>query len=70
MRYQWKDWRLRYAELAPNIMTIEAEGWAVQHIWIPTIYITNEKQSRKINMPAENVIIYITPEGFVSYEYR
>ena len=70
MRYQWKDQRLAYTAMTSHIMIIEAEDWAVQHIWIPTIYITNEKQSRKISMPAENVLICITPEGLVSYEYR
>lgn len=76
VRYEWRDPRLTYEELQwrqKQLLTLpllEAEDWGQKLIWVPTIYVVNDKRSTKAKMPRENVYISITPAGDVVFVYR
>ena len=66
----WRDPRLAYHELAPQTHQIETESWGVDLIWIPTIYLTNDKHSTKVSVPVDNALITVTADGNVTFLFR
>ena len=68
LRYRWNDQRLAYG--TERWQHLLAEDWGVSKIWVPTIYVANDRQSNKVNLPTDNVLISISPSGDVTYQYR
>lgn len=69
MRFEWRDERLAYHNLS-QVHQIEAEDWGADRIWIPTIFLTNDKSSKNIKLPSDNIYISVRPNGDVVFIYR
>ena len=44
--FSWQDVRLEWADLAPDIPVLEGEDWLTDRLWIPNIFIENERSSQ------------------------
>lgn len=70
VRYEWRDPRLAYRELAPQVKHLVAEEWGHDLIWVPTIFMANDKKSTVITFPRQNIYIVVSPDGDVVYRFR
>ena len=69
LRQRWTDPRLAY-EAENNISEIELDSKVMSQIWVPDVYIINEKQAEVHDITVPNKLMHILPSGLIEYSIR
>ncbi|XP_052710419.1 glycine receptor subunit alpha-2-like [Crassostrea angulata] len=69
LRQRWYDPRLRFNE-SLGIENIELDPKLMDKIWVPDLYIINEKTAKFHTVTVPNKMMYIYPDGLVLYSAR
>lgn len=70
MRQSWKDERLAFAKILPNVTTISLDHKLFDQVWIPDIFFPNEKQSHTHCVTVPNTMIRMYPDGTILHSAR
>ncbi|BES98516.1 ion channel [Nesidiocoris tenuis] len=71
LELQWRDTRLMYSHLNPNISQIIMEkSQFSKGMWIPHTYLTNEKLTAVLGLLRKDNLINILPSGIVLFSVR
>lgn len=70
VQIHFRDYRLNFAELSPNRGSIVGQDTVKNKIWVPHLFIRNEKESSLMGLDKKDVFVKITPLGDVTYSYR
>ena len=69
LRQRWTDPRLKY-ETNENVTRIELDSKVMHQIWVPDVYIVNEKEAEVHDVTVPNKLMHIYPNGLVVYSLR
>ncbi|KAK3099545.1 hypothetical protein FSP39_006057 [Pinctada imbricata] len=69
LRQRWIDPRLQYEE-ENNITRIELDTRVISQIWVPDLYIVNEKNAEVHDVTVPNKLMHLYPSGMVVYSMR
>ncbi|XP_045206347.2 glycine receptor subunit alpha-2-like [Mercenaria mercenaria] len=69
LRGRWVDDRLQYTNTL-NLSRIVLDNSLFENIWIPDMYILNEKESDFHEVTVPNKLMHIYPDGTVQYSAR
>lgn len=69
LRQTWNDSRLVYDKL-PNLRSLELDTRLMDKIWVPDLFISNEKTAHFHTVTVPNKLMHIYPEGRVHYSMR
>ncbi|XP_066261820.1 pH-sensitive chloride channel 2-like [Euwallacea similis] len=70
VQLHFRDNRLNFVDLSPNRGAIVGQEMVKAQIFVPHLFIKNEKQSSLMGLDKNDVIVKITPHGDVTYSYR
>lgn len=71
LQFRWRDVRLAFNQLAPSDSAeVVCQRGIVERIWIPNIYITNEKHSLTMADLTEDLMVTVLPDGNVMLSVR
>ncbi|XP_052282816.1 glycine receptor subunit alpha-3-like [Dreissena polymorpha] len=65
----WNDSRLEFEKL-PNLLALELDSRMMDKIWVPDLFISNEKRAVVHAVTVPNKLMHIYPEGRVQYSIR
>ncbi|XP_045205196.2 glycine receptor subunit alpha-2-like [Mercenaria mercenaria] len=69
LRERWLDERLKYEDTI-NITRLELDKSLFEDVWMPDMYILNEKASDFHEVTIPNKLIHVYPDGAVQYSAR
>ncbi|XP_060605811.1 glycine receptor subunit alpha-2-like isoform X1 [Ruditapes philippinarum] len=69
LRQTWNDSRLAYKKL-PTLRSLELDSRLMDNIWVPDLFIANEKHAEFHMVTVPNKLMHIYPEGRVQYSLR
>lgn len=69
LRERWEDERLRFTETQSS-SRLELEGSTVDKVWLPDVYILNEKTSSYHDVTVPNKMMHLYPNGTVQYSAK
>ena len=69
LRQRWYDPRLRF-NASLGVDALELDPKLMDRIWVPDIYIINEKTAKFHTVTVPNKMMYIYPDGLVLYSVR
>lgn len=69
LRQTWNDSRLTYRPL-PRLRSLELDSRLMEKIWVPDLFIPNEKEAHFHVVTVPNKLMHIYPEGRVQYSVR
>ena len=69
LRQTWNDSRLVYDPL-PNIQSLELDTRLMDKVWVPDLFIPNEKSASLHMITVPNKLMHIYPEGRILYSVR
>lgn len=69
LRQTWNDSRLSYKKI-PSLRSLELDSRLIDNIWVPDLFITNEKKAIFHTVTVPNKLMHIYPEGRVQYSVR
>ncbi|XP_053399987.1 glycine receptor subunit alpha-3-like isoform X2 [Mercenaria mercenaria] len=69
LRERWVDERLRYPD-TQKYPRLELEGPMVDKLWLPDVYIINEKESDYHEVTVPNKMAHLYPNGTVQYSAK
>ncbi|XP_052794582.1 glycine receptor subunit alpha-3-like isoform X2 [Mya arenaria] len=69
LRQKWNDTRLKYTAL-PRLKALELDSRMMDKVWVPDLFIANEKQAHFHVVTVPNKLMHIYPEGSVHYSVR
>ncbi|XP_053398808.1 glycine receptor subunit alpha-2-like [Mercenaria mercenaria] len=69
LRQTWNDSRLAYKKI-PELRSLELDSRLISSIWVPDLFITNEKKAQFHTVTVPNKLMHIYPEGRVQYSIR
>lgn len=69
LRQTWNDSRLAYGSL-PRLRSLELDPRFMDKIWVPDLFISNEKRAHFHTVTVPNRLMHIYPEGRVQYSLR
>ncbi|XP_045203265.2 glycine receptor subunit alpha-3-like isoform X1 [Mercenaria mercenaria] len=69
LRQTWNDSRLAYKKI-PKLRSLELDSRLMDNIWVPDLFIANEKDARFHLVTVPNKLMHIYPEGRVQYSLR
>lgn len=69
LRGRWMDERLKYKNVE-NMTRLELDKSLFDAVWMPDIYILNEKSSDFHEVTVPNKLIHVYPDGAVQYSAR
>ncbi|XP_022176552.1 glycine receptor subunit alpha-4-like isoform X2 [Myzus persicae] len=71
LQFRWKDVRLAFDNLAPmDSSEVVCQKGVLERIWIPNVYITNEKHSLTVDDMTEDLMVTVLPDGTVMLSIR
>ncbi|CAG9767208.1 unnamed protein product [Ceutorhynchus assimilis] len=70
VQINFKDDRLNFAQLSPNRGAILGQESLKNKLWMPHIYVKNEKASNLMGLDRKDVFLKIDPQGDITYSYR
>ena len=68
LRLRWMDPRLTYPE--GNLTRLELDMETMRKIWVPDLYVVNEKKADIHDVTVPNKLMHIYPQGLVVYSMR
>ena len=69
LRQTWNDTRLVYDRL-PRLRSLELDTRMMDKIWVPDLFIANEKSASFHLVTVPNKLMHIYPEGRIQYSVR
>ncbi|KAL4220984.1 Glycine receptor subunit alpha-3 [Mactra antiquata] len=69
LRERWVDNRLKYNDTL-NLTRLELDYSLFENVWMPDMYILNEKSSDYHEVTVPNKLIHVYPDGTVQYSAR
>ncbi|XP_078326168.1 glycine receptor subunit alpha-2-like isoform X2 [Crassostrea virginica] len=69
LRQRWYDYRLAYAGRF-NFSKVELDTRVMNSVWIPDLYVKNEKKSEIHAVTVPNKLMHLYPDGQVVYSMR
>lgn len=69
IRQRWYDHRLAYQGRF-DFSKVELDTKVMSNIWVPDLYIKNEKKSEIHAVTVPNKLMHIYPDGLVVYSIR
>lgn len=69
IRQRWNDSRLAYNPL-PRLKSLELDSKVMNQVWVPDLFITNEKAASFHVVTVPNKLMHIYPSGEVFYSVR
>ncbi|XP_061163859.1 glycine receptor subunit alpha-2-like isoform X4 [Saccostrea echinata] len=69
IRQRWYDNRLAYRGLL-DIPKVELDTRVMSNVWVPDLYIKNEKKANTHTVTVPNKLMHIYPDGLVVYSMR
>ena len=70
LRERWDEPRFAYDHLKSNITRLELDSATYKDVWVPDIYILNEKNSDFHEVTVTNKMIHVYPKGTIQYSMR
>ncbi|XP_050441538.1 pH-sensitive chloride channel 2-like [Adelges cooleyi] len=71
VQFRWRDIRLSYGYLtSKDVAEVISRRGFLGRIWIPNIYITNERHSLTVADITDDVSITVLPDGYVMFSVR
>lgn len=71
LQIRWKDFRLAFNNIAPaDSSEVICQTGILERIWIPNVYITNEKYSLTMADFSDDVMVTVLPDGNVMLSIR
>lgn len=70
LELRWEDPRLRYSNLNTTISLLIGEKFLFDNIWIPHIFMTNEKNSLILGPIRKDDLITVLPTATVLFTTR
>ncbi|KAK3100578.1 hypothetical protein FSP39_022065 [Pinctada imbricata] len=68
LRLRWYDPRLTFPD--GNVSRLELDTGTMSKIWVPDLYIVNEKKADVHDVTVPNKLMHIYPDGLVVYSMR
>ena len=69
LRQTWNDSRLIYTPI-PRLRSLELDSRLMDKIWVPDLFIANEKDAHFHSVTVPNKLMHIYPEGRIQYSVR
>jgi hypothetical protein len=69
LRQRWYDKRLTYDEI-PGIRRLELDPKLMGNVWVPDMYMVNEKRAEIHDITTPNKLLHIYSDGLVVYSMR
>ncbi|XP_060588338.1 glycine receptor subunit alpha-2-like isoform X2 [Ruditapes philippinarum] len=69
LRQTWNDSRLTYTPI-PRLRSLELDSRLMDKIWVPDLFIANEKEAHFHSVTVPNKLMHIYPEGRIQYSVR
>jgi hypothetical protein len=69
LRERWVDERLSFIETQSN-HRLELEGSMVDKLWVPDVYILNEKKSNYHDVTVPNKMVHLYPNGTIQFSAK
>lgn len=70
IRQRWIDSRLSYNNTKSGIKSLELDTRVIDDIWVPDLFVVNEKKATFHDITVPNKLMHIYPEGLVVYSMR
>ncbi|XP_016660156.1 glycine receptor subunit alpha-3-like isoform X3 [Acyrthosiphon pisum] len=71
LQFRWKDVRLAFDNLAPmDSSEVVCQKGILERIWLPNVYIANEKHSLTVADMTEDLMVTVLPDGTVMLSVR
>ena len=70
LRERWVEPRFKYEHLTSDINRIELDLNSSSRVWVPDMYILNEKQSDFHEVTVPNKMMHVYPDGTIQYSMR
>lgn len=69
LRQRWKDKRLKYDRI-PGVPALQLNTKSINGVWVPDLFILNEKRATIHNVVVPNKLLHIQPDGSILYSIR
>lgn len=69
LRQKWYDKRLQY-NIIPGVRALELDPKAMNNVWVPDLYMVNEKRAMIHDITTPNKLLHIYSDGQVVYSMR
>ena len=69
LRQRWTDSRLKYDNI-PGVISLQLDTKLIPKVWVPDLFILNEKQAIVHNVVVPNKLLHIKPDGSILYSIR
>jgi hypothetical protein len=69
LRESWVDERLTYTDVL-NLTRLELDSSLFDKVWVPDLYILNEKSSNYHEVTVLNKMIHVYPNGTIQLSAR
>ncbi|KAJ8316631.1 hypothetical protein KUTeg_005825 [Tegillarca granosa] len=70
IRQRWIDSRLAYNNTNLGIKSLELDTRVIKDIWVPDLFVVNEKKATFHDITVPNKLMHIYPDGLVVYSMR
>lgn len=71
LQFRWKDFRLAFNNIAPEDSSeVICQKGFLERIWIPNVYITNEKHSLTMADFSDDLMVTVLPDGNIMLSIR
>lgn len=69
LRQKWNDNRLSYKKI-PKLRSLELDAKFMDQVWVPDLFIANEKEAHFHTVTVPNKLMHIYPNGGIHYSLR
>ena len=69
LRQRWNDSRLRYDKVQ-NVSSIQLDSKSIEKVWVPDLYILNEKKAIVHEVVVPNKLLHVRHDGAILYSIR
>lgn len=71
LQFRWRDVRLAFENLVPTESSeVVCQKGVLERIWIPNVYIANEKHTLTVADMTEDLMVTVLPDGTVMLSVR
>jgi len=71
LQFRWRDVRLAFENLVPTESSeVVCQKGILERIWIPNVYIANEKHTLTVADMTEDLMVTVLPDGTVMLSVR
>lgn len=70
LRQRWMEPRFAYEYITQNISRLELSTSTHKKVWVPDLFIRNEKKSDFHEVTVPNQMMHVYPDGTIQYSMR